>query len=102
MDNVESTIPPSEQHDDVNDQQLGGGLGIPNYDDQEEHYLSHDENIDDAPESPQVQLKRSFKKRQPSTRYSSNEYIKLTSGGELECFEEALESEEKQQWLDAM
>jgi len=26
----------------------------------------------------------------------------LTDGGELECFEEALESEEKQKWLDAM
>nr|KYP54197.1 Retrovirus-related Pol polyprotein from transposon TNT 1-94 [Cajanus cajan] len=102
LDNVDGSVQPGEQHDDVDDQQLGGGLDVPIDDDQEEHEMSHDENIDDAPEPHQVQLRRSNRQRQPSTRYSSDEYVTLIDGGEPECFEEALESEEKQQWLDAM
>ncbi|KAL9253449.1 Retrovirus-related Pol polyprotein from transposon TNT 1-94-like protein [Drosera capensis] len=36
------------------------------------------------------------------TRYPSDEYVNLTDGGEPECFEEAMNSEEKQKWQDAM
>jgi len=35
-------------------------------------------------------------------RYSPNEYVILTDDGEPECFREAMESEEKRNWLDAM
>ncbi|XP_073061796.1 uncharacterized protein [Primulina eburnea] len=38
----------------------------------------------------------------PSTRYSSNEYILLTDGGEPESFEEAITSEHKDMWMEAM
>ncbi|KAG8493315.1 hypothetical protein CXB51_010698 [Gossypium anomalum] len=34
--------------------------------------------------------------------YSSNEYVLLTDGGEPECYEEAIESECKDQWVEAM
>ena len=40
--------------------------------------------------------------RQPSRRYSSDEYVILTDDEEPECFTEAMESEEKKKWLDAM
>ena len=64
--------------------------------------MSQDENLDDATEPPQLQLRRSNKERQPSKRYSPNKYVILTDDGELECFREAMESEEKRKWLDVM
>ncbi|KAG8471369.1 hypothetical protein CXB51_036995 [Gossypium anomalum] len=38
----------------------------------------------------------------PLRRYSSDEYVLLTDGGEPECYEEAMESECKDQWVEAM
>lgn len=41
--------------------------------------------IGDLPEEPDEALvKRSTRVRQPSTRYSPNEFVLLTDGGELE------------------
>ena len=57
--------------------------------------MSQDENLSDATEPPQVQLKRSNRERQPSRRYSPDEYRILTYDKEPECFTEAMESEEK-------
>ncbi|GAA0147204.1 hypothetical protein LIER_36475 [Lithospermum erythrorhizon] len=48
------------------------------------------------------ELRRSTRDRRPSVRYSSNEYIFLTDGGEPESFEEVLEDENKKEWMDAM
>ncbi|RDX96550.1 hypothetical protein CR513_20783, partial [Mucuna pruriens] len=45
--------------------------------------MSQDENLGDAPEPPLVQLRRSNRQRQSSTRYTSDEY-------------ESMESEERQ------
>jgi len=64
--------------------------------------MSQDENLGDAVEPPQVQVRRSNRERQPSKWYSLNEYVILTDDGEPECFREAMESEEKRKWLDAM
>ena len=102
LDNVDSSVQNGEQHDDVDDRQHGDEIDVPVDDAEEEHEMSQDENLDDAPEPPQFQLRRSNRQRQPSTRYSSDEYVTLTDGGEPECFEEAMESEEKQKWLEAM
>ena len=102
MDNVEDSVQNGEQNDDVDDQHHGDGFDVPVDDAEEEHEMSQDENLGDAPKPPQVQLRRSNRQRQPSTRYSSDEYVTLTDGGEPECFEEAMESEEKQNWLEAM
>ena len=100
LENVETEAQDNEQHGDVDDQQFGSGVEVPIDDAQEEH--DDDDDLGDIPESPQVQLRRSNRQKQPSTRYSCDEYITLTDGGEPECFEEALDSEEKKQWLDAM
>ena len=51
---------------------------------------------------PDVPLRRSIRDRQPSTRYSTDEYVLLTDGGEPECYAEAMEDENKKEWVDAM
>ena len=51
---------------------------------------------------PDVPLRRSIRDRQPSTRYSTHEYVLLTVGGEPECYAEAMENENKKEWVDAM
>ncbi|RDX81646.1 hypothetical protein CR513_37642, partial [Mucuna pruriens] len=58
--------------------------------------MSQDENLGDAPEPSPVQLRRSNRHKQSSTRYTSNEYVTLIDGGELECYQEFMESEERQ------
>ncbi|RDX93794.1 hypothetical protein CR513_23897, partial [Mucuna pruriens] len=64
----------SEQHNYVGDQQLGDGFDIPLDDnDEEEQEMSQDENLGDALEPPPVQLRRSNRQRQSSTRYISDE-----------------------------
>lgn len=45
---------------------------------------------------------RSGRAVRPSTRYSPNEYILLTDGGEPESFEEAILGEHKDKWMEAM
>ncbi|KAE8690949.1 hypothetical protein F3Y22_tig00110893pilonHSYRG00781 [Hibiscus syriacus] len=47
-------------------------------------------------------LRRSSRDRRSSVMYSSDEYVLLTDGGEPECYEEAMESECKDQWIEAM
>ncbi|KAJ0797294.1 putative RNA-directed DNA polymerase [Helianthus annuus] len=49
-----------------------------------------------------VPLRRSTRNRHPSTRYSADEYVLLTDGGEPECYEEAMEDEHKREWVEAM
>ena len=68
----------------------------------------HDEVGDDAHdeqptlEIPETALRRSTRNKRPSSRYSSNEFVLLTDGGEPECYEEAMEDEHKAQWIEAM
>ncbi|GJX61598.1 putative RNA-directed DNA polymerase [Tanacetum coccineum] len=49
-----------------------------------------------------VPLRRSTRDHHPSTRYSANEYVLVTDGGEPECYAEAMEDEHKKEWFDAM
>ncbi|RDX78423.1 hypothetical protein CR513_41306, partial [Mucuna pruriens] len=92
-----------EQHNYVGDQQLEDDFDFPPDDDaEEEQEMSQDENPGDASKPPPIQLKRSNRERQSSTRYTSDEYVTLTDGEEPECYQEAMESEEKKKWLDAM
>ncbi|KAJ0850581.1 putative RNA-directed DNA polymerase [Helianthus annuus] len=49
-----------------------------------------------------IPLRRSTRNRHPSTRYSTDEYVLLTDGGEPECYEEAMEDEHKREWVEAM
>ena len=92
----------TDVQNDVGDQQPAYEVDVPVDDDEEEYDMSQDENLSDATEPPQVQLRRSNRERQPSRRYSSDEYVILTDDEEPECFTEAMESEEKKKWLDAM
>ena len=41
-------------------------------------------------------MRRSTRKRRPSTRYPSSEYILLTDEGEPECFQEVESHKDKQ------
>jgi len=45
---------------------------------------------------PLVSLKRSTRERGPSTRYPSDEYVTLNDEGEPECYEETMDSQQKQ------
>ena len=92
----------TDGQNDVGDQQPAYEVDVPVDDDEEEHDMSQDENLSDATEPPQVQLRRSNRERQPSRRYSPDEYVILTDDEEPECFTEAMESEEKKKWLNAM
>ncbi|KAK9008582.1 hypothetical protein V6N11_075471 [Hibiscus sabdariffa] len=51
---------------------------------------------------PAVPLRRSSRDRRSSIRYSSDDYVLLTDEGEPEFYEEAMESECKDQWVEAM
>ncbi|RDY03953.1 hypothetical protein CR513_12375, partial [Mucuna pruriens] len=93
LDTVDNNLQNDEQYNYVGDQQLGDVFDIPLDDDaEEEQEMSQDENLGDALEPPPVQLRR----------YTSDEYVTLIDGEEPECYQEAMESEEKQKWLDAM
>ncbi|KAD2393643.1 hypothetical protein E3N88_40620 [Mikania micrantha] len=47
-------------------------------------------------------LRRSTRDRHPSTCFSADEYVLLTDGGEPECNAEAMEDEQKREWVEAM
>ena len=92
----------TDVQNDVSDQQPTYEVDVPVDDDEEEHDMSQDENMSDAIESPKVQLRRSNRERQPSRRYSLDEYVILIDDEEPKCFIEAMKSEEKKKWMDAM
>ncbi|RDX70374.1 hypothetical protein CR513_50386, partial [Mucuna pruriens] len=77
---VENNVQNGEQYNYVGDQHLGECFDVPPDDDaKEEQEMSQDER-----------------------RYTSNEHVTLIDGEESKCYEEAMESEERQKWLDAM
>ncbi|RDY06554.1 hypothetical protein CR513_09431, partial [Mucuna pruriens] len=81
--------------EDVN--KLGDGFNVSLDDDtKEEQEMSQDENLGDAPEPLPTQLRRSNRHKQSSTRYTSDEYVTLTDGEEPKCYQESMESEERQ------
>ena len=65
-----------------------------------------DEVVDDRyevlGEQQEVLLRRPARESRPSTRYSPSEYVLLTDSEEPECYEEAIESEQKVKWISAM
>ena len=50
----------------------------------------------------ELQLRRSTRERQPSTRYSFTEYMMITDGGEPEPYQEVMSHKKKLEWLGAM
>ncbi|RDX93216.1 hypothetical protein CR513_24551, partial [Mucuna pruriens] len=75
-------------HDlDTIENNLGDVFYVPPNDDaKEEQEMSQGENLSDAPNPPLVQLKKSNRERESSTGYTSNEYVTLIDGEELECY----------------
>ncbi|GKV38176.1 hypothetical protein SLEP1_g46114 [Rubroshorea leprosula] len=61
---------------------------------------THQEEQVQSPQQPQV--RRSTRLHQPSRKYSTDEYVLLTDGGEPETYYEAMESGNKKEWLMAM
>jgi len=86
MDTIENNLQNDEQHDDVDDQQLGDDFDVLIDDVEKEHEMSQDEDLGDAPEPPQVQIQRSNRQMEPSTKYPSDDYVTLTNEGEPECY----------------
>ncbi|GJX04449.1 putative RNA-directed DNA polymerase [Tanacetum coccineum] len=77
--------------------------GADDVDAQEQPNLDEDVHPElPVPMPPFVPLRRSTRDHHPSTRYSANEYVLLTDGGEPECYAEAMEDEHKKEWFDAM
>ncbi|RDX74016.1 hypothetical protein CR513_46284, partial [Mucuna pruriens] len=81
LDTADNNVQNGEQHN-----YLGNGFNIPLDDDvEEEQEMSQDKNLGDAPKPPPIQLRRSNRQRQSSTKYTSDEYVTLTDGEEPEC-----------------
>jgi hypothetical protein len=88
-------LPAQVEHDVQNDYQGPSDTDVPLHDE------SHDQfPVPEIP--PDVPLRRSTRDRHHSTRYSVDEYVLLTDGGEPECYAEAMEDEHKSEWVDAM
>lgn len=47
-------------------------------------------------------MRRFTRHKQPSIRYSTNEYVMLTYGGESKNYQEVLSHEKRKEWLSAM
>ena len=62
--------------------------------------MEQEEQVEE--EQSQPQLRRSTRDRKTSTRYSPNEYVMLSDGGEPECYQEAMSHEDKGEWNKAM
>ncbi|GJX93178.1 retrovirus-related pol polyprotein from transposon TNT 1-94 [Tanacetum coccineum] len=90
LQNDEEKIDENEEH------------GADDVDAQEQPNLDEDVHPElPVPMPPFVPLRRSTRDHHPSTRYSANEYVLLTDGGEPECYAEAMEDEHKKEWFDA-
>ncbi|GJX81204.1 putative RNA-directed DNA polymerase [Tanacetum coccineum] len=77
--------------------------GADDVDAQEQPNLDEDVHPElPVPMRPFVPLRRSTRDHHPSTRYSVNEYVLLTDGGEPEYYAEAMEDKHKKEWFDAM
>ncbi|GKB90779.1 putative RNA-directed DNA polymerase [Tanacetum coccineum] len=101
-------------HPNLFDAQFGDDIQNDEEENDEEHNADdvdaqEQPNVDEdvhpelpVPMPPFVPLRRSTRDHHPSTRYSENEYVLLTDGGEPECYAEAMEDEHKKEWFDAM
>ncbi|KAK8589282.1 hypothetical protein V6N12_023684 [Hibiscus sabdariffa] len=82
-------------HGDVNDDQQDIG----DFDAPIDDVVNDQQQVPIAP--PTIPLRRSSRDRRSSVKYSSDDYVLLTDKGELKCYEEAMESECKDQWVEA-
>nr|AAV88069.1 hypothetical retrotransposon [Ipomoea batatas] len=95
--------------DDVDEVQenVQNGDPVPDYQGDTVDVDGHADDVvhqeQEVPSQVPVDLpRRSDRERRPSTRYSPSQYVLLTDGGEPESYEEAMESDQKRQWFEAM
>ncbi|BBH07123.1 hypothetical protein Prudu_018965 [Prunus dulcis] len=50
----------------------------------------------------EIQPRRLTRVRRPQSRYSPDDYVLLIDGGEPECYKEALNHDQQDEWLKAM
>ena len=58
--------------------------------------------VHEVDDEPIVPFRRSTRQHVPFSRYSPDEYVLLTDGGEPEYYDEAMESVDKEHWVSAM
>jgi len=98
-------VPPCVTHDehrrDVQEEDVDtvGRDGEPAVDN-----VESEEHLEQASLEPstEIQLRRSTRERQPSRRYSVDEYVLLSDGGEPESYQEAMLHDQKNEWQKAM
>ncbi|RVW40094.1 Retrovirus-related Pol polyprotein from transposon TNT 1-94 [Vitis vinifera] len=100
LDPAPLTNPPTQVEDEAHDDQHDmGDVETPTQ-------VEVDDDVHEqspAAEAPSdIPLRRSTRDRHPSTRYSVDDYVLLTDGGEPESYVEAMEDENKMKWVDAM
>ncbi|CAL2256839.1 unnamed protein product [Prunus armeniaca] len=81
--------------DDVSDGHTTDGI-IDDVVDEGQEAKTHEEP------AAEFQPRRLTRVRRPPSRYSPNDYVLLTDGGEPECYEEALTHDQQDEWLKAM
>ncbi|KAK2457000.1 hypothetical protein QL285_004317 [Trifolium repens] len=64
--------------------------------------IQQEQMADDDELEQEPQLRRSTRVRQPSRRYFSGEYVNFTDEEEPQSFVEAVETDDKDKWLQAM
>ena len=57
---------------------------------------------DNVPMEHDPQVRRSTRNRQPSRRYFSDEFVNFTDEGEPQSFVEAIETDDKEKWIQAI
>ena len=102
LEYIPPTMVPREAEDEVqHDQPNAGDADAPF------EFPPDDSNDDGNHDQPpasmgSLELRRSTRVRQPSTRYPSDQYVLLTDGGEPESFKDAMDNEHKRKWIGAM
>ena len=87
-------IDDEDRDEHQNDAQVEDEVDVPEVDVEDHH--------EELAEQGEIPLRRFARGRIPSTTYSSDEYVLLTDGDEPECYQEAVDSEEKAKWVAAM
>lgn len=74
---------------------------IENFDEQQPP-VQLEQPVSNQPVAPEQQQRKSNRVRQPSVRYSSDDYVMLADGNEPESYQEAMLHERKSEWTKAM
>jgi hypothetical protein len=98
---VPSCVTHDEHMRDVQEKQVDivGRNGEPTVDN-----VESEEHLEQASSEPstKIQLRRSTRECQPSRRYSVDEYVLFSSGGEPESYQEVMLHDQKNEWQKAM